>query len=245
MFSARQFTRCTALLITAVVLGAFSIPEASAMCTVPRIAAEFEIIKVQRAKCEDNDELPFCEKAEDYQPLMTNDEANAAWDCLAKKALGDGFASTPFPANVGYKEWKNYSKAPYQSAHINRFVDDISAQAIFVANFANEKGKAYSKYDKAGKMPEGAILAKYSMVISGQGGVVDLAPVYLMTKLKKRSSKKTGDWKYDLIAPKGLKLLGRDVDMEFTQELCAGCHMNYGIKSDSMLFMPEDVRVKN
>ncbi len=30
----------------------------------------------------------------------------------------------------------------------------------------------------------------------------------------------------------------------FAQELCTGCRMNYGIKTDSMLFMPEEVRVK-
>jgi len=237
--------RSLTILSAAAVLGGAFVGEASAKCTIPRIAAEYEVIKEQRAKCEKDDSLPFCEKAEDYQPLMTPDEANAAWKCLGVEELSKGFDSKSFPTNVAYKEWKNFSSSPYQSAHINRFVDDVSAQAIYVANYANEKAKNYGKYEKSGKMPAGAILAKYSMVISGQGGVIDLAPVYLMEKVKKGSSKNTGDWKYDLVAPKDLKLLGREVDMDFTQELCAGCHMNYGIKSDSMLFMPEDVRVRN
>jgi len=221
-----------------------SAPSAEAKCTVPRIAEEFKIIKVQRAACDKDDSHDYCENAEDYQPLMSNIEANNAWKCLMGEDLPAGFDKKAAPINIAYKEWKNYSSAPYQSAHINRFVDDISAQAIYVVNYANEIGKDYIKYEKARKMPAGTILAKYSMVISGEGGVVDLAPVYLMEKVKKGSSKKTGDWKYDLVAPDGLKLLGKEVDLEFTQELCAGCHMNYGIKTDSMLFMPEEVRVK-
>lgn len=242
MKNIRLFVK-TAVLMSAVLV--ISGEVLAAECNVPRVAKEYSEIKEQRAKCEKDDSLGFCEAAEDYQPLMTDDEANAAWQCLVKGAVVAGFAGKPAPADVAYKDWKRYSSAPYQSAHINRFVDDETSQSIYVINYANEAAKNYGKYEQSGPMIEGSLLAKYSMVISGERGVIDLSPIYTMEKVAEGKLPKTKDWKYDLIAPNGLKLAGKELDLEFSQELCAGCHLNFGAKTNSMLFMPEEVRVTN
>lgn len=214
-------------------------------CSVPRIANEFSTIKQQRLKCEENDELPFCEAAEDYELALTPAEASGAWDCLMQKEVTARFSKASFPSNTAYKDWARYSTSPYTSAHANRFVDDTAEQAIYVINFANTKAQLYGKYENSGPMPAGAILAKYSMVLSGEGGTVDLAPAYMMTKVGAGKSPKTKGWVYDMIAPAGVKAPGKEIDLNFTQADCASCHMEYGTKTDSMLFMPQEVRVSS
>lgn len=221
--------------------GARTMPETP--CAVTRIANEFAVIKAQRLKCEENDALPFCEDAEDYELALSAEEAMAAWKCLEKQGLETAFGGASSMGGIAYRQWPQYSKSPYTSAHANRFVDDTAEQAIFVINFANEAARTYGKYEKSGVMPAGAMLAKYSMVLTGEGGRVELAPAYTMKKLAAGSSPKTRDWAYNMLVPAALKEPGRAVDLAFTQADCAGCHMQYGKETDSMLFMPVEVRV--
>ena len=54
-----------------------------------------------------------------------------------------------------YRSWRRYNKTPYRSAtHGQRFVN----------NYANMAAKAYGKYEEAGQMPAGAVMAKDSFV---------------------------------------------------------------------------------
>ena len=241
----RRITMAAALVglvFTRITLGGTDMA-AKEPCAVARIASEFAVIKAQRLKCEENDELPFCEDAEDYELALSAEEAMAAWKCLEKQGMEKAFVGASFPGSIAYRQWPQYSKSPYTSAHANRFVDDTAEQAIYVINFANETARPYGKYEESGAMPAGAILAKYSMVLTGEGGRVELAPAYTMKKLAAGSSPKTLDWAYDMLIPAALKAPGRAVDLAFTQADCAGCHMQYGKETDSMLFMPEEGRV--
>ena len=215
-----------------------------APCFVPRIAQEFETIKVQLAKCEKDDSHEFCEDAEDYSPTLNETEATKAWSCLTKDGLAQEFSTSPELAATAYKDWQLHSRIPYQSAHVNRFSDEDALQAIYVLNFGNKAAAPYGRYEKFGKIPAGAVLAKYSMVLSGEGGVVELAPVYSMRKLAGGESPETQGWVYGMHLPAAIRNGERAGDFDFTQKDCAGCHMEYGKATDSMLFMPAEVRVQ-
>jgi len=215
-----------------------------APCFVPRIAKEYETIKVQLAKCETDDSHEFCEDAEDYSPTLSEKEATTAWSCLTKDGLADEFSTSPELAAAAYKDWQLYSRIPYQSAHVNRFADDEALQAIYVLNFGNRAAAPYGRYEAFGKIPAGAVLAKYSMVLSGEGGVVELAPVYSMRKVASGKSPGTRGWVYGMHLPAAVRNGARAGDFDFTQHDCAACHMEYGKGTDSMLFMPEEVRIR-
>ena len=217
----------------------------AAQCTVPRIAVEYSKIKDQRQQCQKNEGLPFCEDAENYEPSMTPTEASDAWDCLINRYIEREFANTSTPSMIAYKKWARFSKIPYASAHVNRFVDDTTEQAVYVMNFANEMAKSYGQYENSGPMQAGAVLAKYSMILNGDGGTLELAPVYTMQKIGQDQSPKTRGWRYDLLVPSAMKDSAKKSDLKFTQEVCASCHMEYGTKTDSMLFMPNEVRISD
>lgn len=239
---------CFVLCFCAFAFGGFMVPHKlgagiNVNCNVPRLATEFSLIQQQRKKCEENDELPFCEDAEDYEPVLTPQEATAAWDCITQKEIAGEFAETPETGSIAYKEWDRFSKIPYASAHVNRFVDDTTEQAVYVMNYANDRARSYGMYEKSGPMPAGGVLAKYSMIVSGVGGKVELAPIYIMQKVGETKSPDTKGWRYDFIVPAGLKNSAKGADLEFSQQVCASCHMEYGLKTDSMLFMPAEVRI--
>lgn len=232
-------------LATAFVIAISATASASSGCIVPRIATEFAKATDQLAQCEKNKALPFCSDAEDYEPYLKPEEAIAAWQCLAGKgALEKGFPEKLGKASSAFKTWKAYNTRPYLSGHLNRFADPDAVQAIYVQNLVNEKGTAYGKFEKSGKMPEGAVLAKYSLVLTAKGGTVELAPAYFMTKLKHGSRKETGDWLYEMVWPVTVDLTQNKANLEFTEQLCMGCHEEFGRKTDHMLFMPKEVRVK-
>ncbi len=217
---------------------------AASGCSVQRIADEFAKILDQRAQCEKNPKLAFCEDAEDYDPFLKPEEAIAAWQCLLDKgAMDRGFPEKTGIASSAFKTWKAYNTRPYLSGHLNRFTDENDVQAIYVQNQVNDIGGAYGKYEKSGTMPEGSVLAKYSMVLTARGGTIELAPVYFMTKLKHGSRKETGDWRYEMIWPATVDLSKVEADTDFSEQLCMGCHEEFGRKTDHMLFMPDEVRI--
>lgn len=131
-----------------------------------------------------------------------------------------------------YQSWTNIAKRPYQSAtHGSRYVN----------NYADATGApAYTKFEQAGEMPEGAVLAKDSFVVDSSGNA-QLGPLFVMEKMADGWNETTRDWRYTIIQPDGSVggvTGGEGMDMEF----CAACHNSVAPEQDSIMLLPEDAR---
>jgi len=146
-----------------------------------------------------------------------------------------GYAKAGVKTVRNYGRWSNVNVAPYPSAtHGNRFVN----------NYANSLAAIqYSKFEKSGKMPTGAVLAKDSFVVRGDGKTGP-GPLFVMEKMKRGFSKASGDWRYTLVMPNGVMVGATKGKGSKNVKFCYECHMSMGEETDSMLFVPKEHRVK-
>ena len=133
-----------------------------------------------------------------------------------------------------YPRWKHYNSVSYVSAtHGGRYVN----------NHANAEAKRYGRFEKAGKMPKGSILAKDSFAVTAGGGV-GVGPLFIMEKMGSGFDKASGDWRYTMVMPNG-SVFGRTKGKGSAKvQFCAECHGLVSAEQDSLYFMPEEVRVK-
>jgi hypothetical protein len=133
-----------------------------------------------------------------------------------------------------YRTWRRYNKTPYRSAtHGQRFVN----------NYANNLAKAYGRYENAGDLPEGAVLAKDSFAVTSRGDVFS-GPLFLMEKMPAGFDPKGRDWRYTMIMPDG-SLFGRTKgEGSGRVEFCATCHETAGAENDHLFFLPKEQRVR-
>ncbi len=142
------------------------------------------------------------------------------------------YAKSGIASAANYASTKRYSKVAYQSAtHGGRFVQ----------NYANATASAYGKFEKAGRMPEGAYLFKDSFTVTPDGKV-GVGPLFIMRKMNAGWNTASGDWKYAMVMPNGSffgETKGRNAkNMQF----CIECHAAVAEEQDSMLFLPEEYR---
>lgn len=163
---------------------------------------------------------------------LTDAEAVKVYDCLAKE-LKAAYAKSDNQVAVTYASFGRYSRQPYVSGtHGNRYVQ----------NFANDTGRAYGNYEKAGAMPAGTALAKDSFAVAADGQV-SIGPLFVMEKMNAGFNAESGDWRYTMIMPDGAvfgttKGAGAD-----KVAFCIGCHISVAPDADSMMFLPEEYRV--
>ena len=163
---------------------------------------------------------------------LTDAEAVTVYDCLSKE-LKAAYAKSGNAIAVSYGSWPRYSKQAYVSGtHGNRYVQ----------NYANDTGRAYGNYEKAGTMPAGTALAKDSFVVSADGKVM-LGPLFLMEKMKAGFNAESDDWRYTMIMPDGSVAGTTNGAGDANVEFCIGCHISVAPDVDSMMFMPEEYRV--
>jgi hypothetical protein len=134
-----------------------------------------------------------------------------------------------------YSDWKNFSNQPYVSdTHGGRFV----------SNYASKKARdAYGKFEKVGTMPKGGVLAKDSFTVTPTGQI-SVGPLFLMEKMDAGFKKASGDWRYTLIMPNGQTVGTTNGKGSKNVAFCIGCHIAGGADQDSMLFLPDEFRVK-
>ena len=143
------------------------------------------------------------------------------------KKSGDKYAA----AN---STWKIYNTRPYTSGtHGGRFVNNY-------AN-ANAKAKACGRYERAGKLPAGPVLAKDSFAVQPNGRTV-AGPLFLMEKMHSGFSKASANWRYTLIMPSGQTVGMTNGKGSNNVKFCAECHISVAEEQDSMLQLPEEVR---
>ncbi|MBT6094943.1 MAG: hypothetical protein HOH04_08675 [Rhodospirillaceae bacterium] len=132
----------------------------------------------------------------------------------------------------GYQSWVNIANAPYQSGtHGNRFVN----------NYADSHGDyRYKKFEKAGTMPLGSVLAKDSFVVQSNGKVA-IGPLFIMEKMASGWNKATGDWRYSMVMPNG-KVAGATKSKGMSMKFCAECHESVAPDQDYIMLLPDENR---
>ena len=146
--------------------------------------------------------------------------------------MQDGYAASGDSTAETYTGWQRYNDAPYRSAtHGQRYVN----------NYANDLAAAYGRYEAAGILPEGAIVAKDSYAVT-DNGEVSAGPLFVMEKMAPGFNYVTGDWRYTMILPDG-EVFGRTRGAHAERvEFCIGCHL-VRETFDHLYFVPEAYRV--
>ena len=165
---------------------------------------------------------------------ITPAEARAAYKCLIGEMTA-GYAKAGLKTVGGYTGWTRVNTSPYQSAtHGGRYVN----------NYANKHAAArYTKFEKAGRMPAGSVIAKDSFAVRPDGST-SAGPLFIMEKMTAGFSPKTGNWRYTMIMPNGAVFGTTKGKGAATVKFCAECHMSMGEGQDSMTFLPEEFRKK-
>lgn len=145
-----------------------------------------------------------------------------------------GYALSGEPVARAYTEWRRYNRAPYRS-------DQHGAR--FVNHYANATAKPYGRYEAAGEMPAGAVIAKDSFAVTARGDVFS-GPLFVMEKMPAGFSAATGDWRYTMIMPDGSLFGTTGGEGSKRVEFCAECHRNATGGSDDLFFVPEAHRVR-
>lgn len=166
------------------------------------------------------------------QPVeVSAEEAEAAYDCI-REELAKGYSGSGRATAAAYGDWTRYNSAPYQSGtHGSRYVN----------NYANGKAADYGKFEDAGILPVGSIVAKDSFVVTSSGKVAP-GPLFTMEKMKSGFRADSGDWKYALIMPNGTVMGETNGKGAQMVEFCIGCHAAAGEDQDQLFFLPKEYR---
>ena len=161
-------------------------------------------------------------------PALSDAEAVAAYDCV-RPHLAKAYAKSCHPAARTYPNWRRFSRVSYPAeAHGTRFMN----------NYANKTASDdYGKWEAAGTMPSGSVLAKDSFIV-GEDGRVSVGPLFLMAKGAAGSNAAMRDWRYTMIMPSSS--VRQDTAI---QNFCNKCHRRAGAEDDNLMFLPLPFRV--
>jgi hypothetical protein len=165
-------------------------------------------------------------------PQLSDAELTAAYQGVLPKLLA-GYAKSGDPSISKYSKWAMFNRTPYVSeTHGQRYVN----------NYANDIAKSeYARFEHAGKMPVGSVLAKDTFRVKA-GGKVEPGPLNLMEKMPAGFNPDSGDWRFTLILPSG-EVYGATKGKDSARvEFCAGCHAI--AEPDFMFFIPEEYRIR-
>jgi len=167
-------------------------------------------------------------EAAELQP----NEAVAAYDCMLNEMLA-AYAKSGHQVARNYIKWRRYSMHSYQSqTHGSRYVQ----------NFANDTARAYGTFERAGRLPVGALLAKDSF-LAAPDGKLSVGPLFLMEKMNTGFNPESGDWKYTMIMPDG-SIFGETKGKNSAgMDFCAQCHAT-AAEHDHLFFLPAEYRVR-
>ena len=149
-------------------------------------------------------------------------------------AMVAGYVKSKNPTAAAYRTWRRYNTAPYLSAtHGKRYVN----------NYANDVAKAYGRFEEAGTLPVGSVLAKDSFEVTERGDVVT-GPLALMEKMPAGFNPEGRDWRYTTIMPDGSLFGTTNGENTGRVEFCVECHIAAGDEQDHLFFIPSERRVR-
>ncbi len=143
------------------------------------------------------------------------------------------YAKSNNPVAASYASYKAYSQHAYVSAtHGERYVE----------NYGNKVAAPYGKYENAGKMPVGSKLAKPSFSVKGNGSAA-VGPLFVMEKMQPGFHADSEDWRYTMIMPNGSIAGTTGGKGSKNVQFCIGCHLSVTPEQDSIMLLPEELRV--
>lgn len=132
---------------------------------------------------------------------------------------------------IGYQKWKRYNRAPYRSAsHGHRLHN----------NYANETARAYGRFESAGRLPAGSIIAKDSITVT-KNGTVQPGALFLMEKMPDGFNYVSGNWRYTMIMPDGSLFGTTKGEGAPRVKFCISCHLAVE-RQDHLFFIPRKYR---
>jgi class 3 adenylate cyclase len=148
--------------------------------------------------------------------------------------MAAGYGKSKIPYAKVYHTWRRYNTAPYLSAtHGKRYVN----------NYANDVAKTYGRFEEAGALPVGSVLAKDSFEVTERGDVIT-APLSLMEKMPAGFDPEGRDWRYTVIMPDGTLFGTTNGEGSKRVEFCMECHIAAGDEQDHLFFIPEQHRIR-
>ncbi len=162
---------------------------------------------------------------------LTAAEAEAIYQVL-RDDMRDRYALSELASAAEYLDWTRYTTAPYKSVTHGR---------TYLNNYANDIAKAYGRYERAGVLPEGSVLAKDSFMVKKNGDVLP-GPMALMEKMASGFNPDSGDWRYTQILPDGSILGTTNGENAEYVAFCMPCHQKAGAGRDHLFFPKMSVR---
>jgi hypothetical protein len=151
-----------------------------------------------------------------------------------KKDMAMAFALSDQASIKRYQTWQRYNKTPYQSTqHGDRYLN----------NYGNKAARAYGRFEKSGKMPVGAVLAKDSFTVLKDGRKLP-GPIFIMEKMKPGFKPEFGDWRYSMILPDGSFVGETGGEGDQNVQYCGACHAAVPAGHDHMFYLPVKDRRK-
>jgi hypothetical protein len=185
-------------------------------CIVPRLAAAPERIVTPNAP--GNPPIP----------VLTDAELRTLTDCVRPKLVA-AFTNSESPPAREFGTWRLYSSQPFGSEH-----------GSYLEIFGNAKAAAFGRFEDAGVLPEGAILAKSHFSVT-ENGTITRGPLLMMEKMPRGFDPEINDWRFRVVAPDGTiagETQGRNAA---AFAYCADCH-KAGRKQDFLMFVPPQYR---
>ena len=159
------------------------------------------------------------------------EDAEAHYRALNQR-MDAGYRASDDPVATDYRNWTRYNLGSYRSAtHGQRFVN----------NYANHIARAYGKFEDAGRLPVGSIIAKDSFTATADGKLRP-GPLFVMEKMEAGFKYVTSDWRYTMIMPDGVVFGVTGGENQERVEYCIGCHLAREA-FDHLYFVPENMRV--
>ncbi len=157
-------------------------------------------------------------------------EARAIYARLEDR-MASAYAASGTPAAERYQTWRRYNDRPYlSSTHGNRYVN----------NYANGAAADYGRWEDVGTLPEGAIVAKDSFTVTGDGMVAPGA-LFVMEKMAPGFNPVSGDWRYAMILPDGTMFGTTNGRGSRRVQYCISCHLA-AEDTDHLHLVPEEYR---
>jgi hypothetical protein len=167
-----------------------------------------------------------------HQQKLTPQRAGEIY-AIVRPALQLGYSRATSSVAANYQNWRRMNTTPYLSAtHGNHYLN----------SYVNEIGAAsYLRFEAAGKMPIGAIIAKDSFSMTTAGEIL-LGGLFLMEKMPGGFSDLADDWKYTFIQADGTLFGETNASGSKRVEYCISCHLAAPHPSH-LWFMPKAFRV--
>ena len=106
--------------------------------------------------------------------------------------------------------------------------------------YANGLARTNGKFEQAGTLPVGSVIAKDSFPLTENGGILR-GPLFIMEKMPAGFNYVSGDWKFTQIQPEGT-FFGETNGLHAERvEYCIACHLAVE-HHDHLYFVPKAVR---